>query len=77
MGSDLSEEEADETETEDEEEVSAQPPRTKMAAAMAAYMRNLRGQARGRFNRRAPNRTSRAGRITEWIGHRTLIRHRP
>jgi UvrD-like helicase family protein len=65
-------EEIDDAESEDEEEILAQAPRTKMAAAMAAYMRNLRGQARSRFNRRSQNRTSRAGRIAEWIGDRTL-----
>jgi UvrD-like helicase C-terminal domain len=66
------EEETDDAESEDEEDLSAQVPRTKMAAAMAAYMRTLRSQARSRFNRRAQNRTSRSGRIMEWIADRTL-----
>ncbi len=55
---------------EDEEETPA--PRTPAAAAMTAYMRNLRSQARARFTRRALGRTTRAGRIAEWIGNRTL-----
>ena len=62
--------EPDDPEGEDEEETQA--PRTRMAAAMTAYMRNLRSQARARFGRRALGRTTRAGRIAEWIGDRTL-----
>lgn len=63
-------EETDEPDGDDEEET--QTPRTRMAATMAVYMRNLRTQARARFGRRAIGRTTRAGRIAEWIGDRTL-----
>lgn len=59
-------------EAEEEEDGQAQAPRTRMAQAMAAYMRNVRSQARARFNRRGLGRVTRAGRIADWIGERTL-----
>jgi GTPase SAR1 family protein len=59
-------------EAEEEEDGQAQAPRTRMAQAMAAYMRSVRSQARARFNRRALGRATRAGRIADWIGERTL-----
>lgn len=55
-----------------EEEDDVQTPRTRMAAAMTAYTRNIRSQARARFGRRTLGRTTRTGRIAEWIGERTL-----
>jgi DNA polymerase III delta prime subunit len=64
------EDEPDDPDGEDEEETQA--PRTRMAAAMSAYMRNLRSQARARFGRRTIGRTTRVGRIAEWIHDRTL-----
>ena len=63
-------EESDDPDGDDEEE--AQTPRTRMATAMAAYIRNIRSQARARFNGRALGRASRAARLAEWIGERTL-----
>jgi DNA polymerase III delta prime subunit len=67
---DTPDDEPDDPDGEDEEEIQA--PRTRMAAAMSAYMRNLRSQARARFGRRTLGRTTRAGRIAEWIADRTL-----
>jgi hypothetical protein len=59
-------------EAEEEEDGQAQAPRTRMAQAMAAYMRNVRSQARARFSRRGLGKATRAGRIADWIGARTL-----
>jgi hypothetical protein len=59
-------------EAEEEEDGQAQAPRTRMAQAMAAYMRNVRSQARARFSRRGLGKATRAGRIADWIGERTL-----
>ena len=64
--------ETDDGEGDEEEETQTQAPRTRMAAAMTAYMRNLRSQARARFSRRALGKTTRAGKIADWIGDRTL-----
>lgn len=63
-------EDPDDLDGDEEEEVQA--PRTRSAAAAAAYTRNLRSQARARFARRMLGKTSRAGRIAEWIADRTL-----
>lgn len=64
------EDDSDDPDQEEEEEV--QTPRTRMAGAMNAYSRNIRSQARARFGRRSLGRVTRAGRIAEWIGDRTL-----
>lgn len=64
------EDDPDDPDMEDEDEVQA--PRTRMAAAMTTYTRNIRSQARARVGRRTLGRTTRAGRIAEWIGERTL-----
>ncbi len=64
------EEELDESSAEEEDETPV--PRTRMAAAITIYVSNLRSQARARFGRRALGRTTRVGRIAEWIGERTL-----
>jgi DNA polymerase III delta prime subunit len=66
------EDESDEGEAEEEEDGQTQAPRTRMAEAMMAYMRNVRSQARARVNRRALGKATRAGRIADWIGARTL-----
>ncbi|MER2534773.1 MAG: ATP-binding domain-containing protein [Rhizobiaceae bacterium] len=63
---------ADDAEGEDEEDGQPQTPHTRMAEAMMAYMRNVRSQARARASRRALGKTTRAGRIAEWLGERTL-----
>jgi DNA polymerase III delta prime subunit len=63
-------EELDDADGDEEEEASS--PRTRMAAAMTAYIRNVRSQARARFSGRTLGRTSRAVRLAEWIGERTL-----
>lgn len=66
------EDDTDDTEGEDEEDAQSRAPRTRMAEAMMAYMANVRSQARARVNRRALGKSTRAGRIAEWIGERTL-----
>lgn len=63
---------SDEAEAEEEEDGQPQAPRTRMAEAVMAYMRNLHSQARARVNRRALGKATRAGRIADWIGERTL-----
>ncbi|MER8573478.1 ATP-binding domain-containing protein [Mesorhizobium sp. M1374] len=69
-GLSAADEDAEEQDGEDEEELQA--PRTRMAAAASGYLRNLRNQARARSGRRAMGRTSRAARIADWIGDRSL-----
>lgn len=61
---------ADEQDSDDDDDVQA--PRPRMAATATSYMRNLRSQARARFGRRTLGRTTRSGRIAEWISDRTL-----
>ena len=70
---DAADDEPDDRDGDDEGETQA--PRTRLAAAMTAYMRNLRSQAVTRFGRRALGRATRAGRIAEWIGDRSLSDH--
>ena len=69
-GLSAADEDADDRDGDDEEELQA--PRTRMAAAAAAYMRNLRSQARASFGSRTLGKTSRAGQVAEWVGDRTL-----
>lgn len=65
-----SEDDPDDPDLEEEEEI--QTPRTRTANAMNAYTRNIRSQARAHFGRRTLGRTTRSGRIAQWIGDRTL-----
>ena len=66
---DLSDE-SESQESEDEEE--PDPPRVGRAAAVAQYRRALRSHARARARRRRVSKTSRMGRLIEWIGDRSL-----
>ena len=66
------EEESDDTEADEEDEATVESPRTRLAEAMIAYGRNVRSQARARLGRRSLGKRTRAGRIAEWIGERTL-----
>ncbi|TIW22063.1 MAG: DNA helicase UvrD [Mesorhizobium sp.] len=70
-GLSAADEELEEQDGEDEDD-QIQSPRTAMAAAAAAYIRNLRAQARAKFARRVLSKTSRAGLIADWIGQRAL-----
>lgn len=63
---------SDEAEADDEEDGQPQAPRTRMADAMMAYMRNVRSQARARAGRRTLGKATRSGRIADWLGERTL-----
>ncbi|WP_366555874.1 ATP-binding domain-containing protein [Aquibaculum sediminis] len=63
---------SDEVDAEEEEDGQAQSPRTRDARAARAYMRNVRSQARARVNHRSIGKDTRAGRIADWIGERTL-----
>jgi DNA polymerase III delta prime subunit len=65
-------EEPDDAETDEDDDGAPQAPRTRMAAAITAYTQNLRSQARARFVHRTLGKTTRAGRIEDWIGNRNL-----
>lgn len=62
--------EADDLDTDEEEETAA--PRTGRAAALNAYMQAVRAQARSVAAKRSLSKTSRTGKIVEWLGDRTL-----
>lgn len=64
--------ESEESEAEEEEDGHTPVLRTRLAEAVAVYMRNLRAQARARVNRRSLGKATRTGRIADWIGERTL-----
>lgn len=58
----------DDTELDDEEE--AAPPKTRRAGAAAAYARAARSQARSAATKRSISKTTRTGRLIEWLGDR-------
>lgn len=62
--------EADELEGDEDED--ANVPRVGLAAAAEAYMRAVRTQARNAAAKRSVSKTSRTGKIIEWLGDRTL-----
>lgn len=62
--------EQDDLESDDEEDANA--PRTGRAAALNAYMQAVRAQARAVASKRAISKSSRSGRIIEWLGNRGL-----
>lgn len=62
--------EADDLDTDEEEETAT--PRTGRAAALNAYMQAVRVQARSVAAKRSLSKTSRTGKIVEWLGDRTL-----
>lgn len=55
-----------------DEEEDATAPRTGRAAALNAYMQAVRAQARAAASKRAVSKTSRNGKIIEWLGDRGL-----
>lgn len=55
-----------------EEDEDAKAPRTGSAAALSAYMQAVRAQARAAAAKRTLSKTSRNGKVIEWLGDRTL-----
>ncbi|MDD3758112.1 MAG: ATP-binding domain-containing protein [Advenella sp.] len=55
-----------------DEEDDATAPRTGRAAALNAYMQAVRAQARAAASKRTVSKTSRNGKIIEWLGDRGL-----
>lgn len=62
--------EQDDLDTDEEEDSTT--PRTGRAAALNAYMQAVRAQARAAASKRNVSKTSRNGKIIEWLGDRTL-----
>lgn len=62
--------EQDELDADEEEDTTA--PRTGRAAALNAYMQAVRAQARAAASKRAVNKSSRNGKIIEWLADRGL-----
>lgn len=62
--------EQDELDADEEEDSGA--PRTAIQVALNAYMQAVRAQARAAVTKRAVSKSSRNGKILEWLGDRTL-----
>ena len=62
--------EQEELDADEEEDTTA--PRTGRAAALTAYMQAVRAQARSAASKRAVSKTSRNGKIIEWLADRGL-----
>ncbi|WP_313642358.1 ATP-binding domain-containing protein [Stenotrophomonas sp.] len=62
--------EQDELDADEEEDTTA--PRTGRAAALTAYMQAVRAQARAAASKRAVSKSSRNGKIIEWLADRGL-----
>jgi DNA polymerase III delta prime subunit len=62
--------EQDDLDADEEEDATA--PRTGRAAALNAYMQAVRAQARAVASKRTLSKTSRNGKIIEWLGDRAL-----
>lgn len=62
----------DPEELDGEEDEDAALPRVGLAAAASAYMQAVRTLARNAAAKRSTNKTSRSGKIIEWLGDRTL-----
>jgi DNA polymerase III delta prime subunit len=63
-------EDLDDTDADEEEDSTA--PRTGRAAALSVYMQVVRAQARAAASKRSVSKTSRNGKIIEWLGARSL-----
>ncbi len=63
--------EQDDLDADEEEDTTA--PRTGRAAALNAYMQAVRAQARAAASKRTLSKTSRNGKIIEWLGDRALM----
>jgi len=64
--------EGDDDQDGDEDEETSVAPRVGAAAAVTAYMQAVRTQARNLAAKRSTNKTTRTGKIIEWLGERTL-----
>lgn len=64
--------ESDDDQEADEDEEVAAAPRVGAAAAINAYIQAVRTQARSAAAKRSTNKTTRNGKIIEWLGDRTL-----
>lgn len=62
----------DQDEMEPDEEVSAPAARTTQDVAHRTYLQAVRAQARAHASRRSLSKTSRYGKIVDWLGQRTL-----
>ncbi len=62
----------DQDEMDPEEDFTAPATRTTQDVAHRTYMQALRAQARAHASKRTLPKTSRYGRIVDWLGHRTL-----
>ncbi|HGS4547271.1 TPA: ATP-binding domain-containing protein [Vibrio cholerae] len=63
---------SDEAEELDEDDDEPDAPKIGRAAALSAYMQAARAQARSVANKRSISKTSRTGKIIEWLGERGL-----
>ncbi|MEA9423595.1 ATP-binding domain-containing protein [Aeromonas caviae] len=70
QGSATEPDDLDDSDADEDEDVSG--PRTGRAAALAAYMKAVRAQAKAAASKRAMSKTSRNGKIIEWLGDRGL-----
>lgn len=64
----------DDDELEADEEEEGTPPPTARAAAVNAYMRAARAQARAAASKRTLGKSSRVGKIIDWLGDRALAK---
>ena len=62
----------DQDDVDGDEEEDATAPRTGRAAALSAYMQAVRAQARAAASKRPVSKSSRNGKIIEWLGDRGL-----
>lgn len=65
-------EDPDDQEDQDGDDEDPALPKTGRGAAMAAYLRAVRAQARRQAARRSMSKSSRNGKIIEWLGERSL-----
>ena len=63
--------ELDDQDGDDDEEPNQ--PKTGRAAAQSAYMKAVRAQTRAQVKKRSLGKTTRNGKIIEWLGDRTLV----
>jgi len=63
---------ADELDTDEDEDEDSTVPRTGRGAALNAYMRTVRAQARSAASKRSVSKSSRTGKIIEWLEDRGL-----
>ncbi|AEI78631.1 UvrD/Rep helicase family protein [Cupriavidus necator N-1] len=64
--------ESDEADEQDDDDDYSSAPRTNIERIVAAYNQAVRAQARAAASKRTLSKTSRNGKIAEWLGDRTL-----